>query len=240
MGPTCRAPTSQINLSTSLNVSRHMLPPSCQQAPAPASWHGASCCPGCMQGLPGSLCAAQPQACEAPASLPHSSLSANPCQLGLPSCLQIKVKVQAGDPRAPPVCCDISIGSDSGPAAVDTLLGWQRRFPQLHPLCLCVKAFLRVRSLHDASTGGLSSFSQANMVMAHLLQEEKVREPAGSGKSAVEWPPWGLPPGKVLLAGCACTAGGPALLGFELSSFIQPDDGPPAEEQQVGELSKIE
>ena len=84
--------------------------------------------------------------------------------------------MQASDPRAPPVCCDISIGSDSGPAAVDTLLGWQRRFPQLHPLCLCVKAFLRARSLHDASTGGLSSFSQANMVMAHLLQEEKVRE----------------------------------------------------------------
>eukprot|EP00891_Asterochloris_glomerata_P001086 jgi/Astpho2/1086/Aster-x0983 len=93
----------------------------------------------------------------------------------------IKVKVQAGGLRAPPVCCDISIGSNSGPAAVHTLLGWQRRFPMLHPLCLCVKALLSAHSLHDASTGGLSSFSQANMMMAHLLQEEKAGRLLGAG-----------------------------------------------------------
>lgn len=142
--------------------------------------------------------------------------------------------MQAGGLRAPPVCCDISIGSNSGPAAVHTLLGWQRRFPMLHPLCLCVKALLSAHSLHDASTGGLSSFSQANMMMAHLLQEEKVREQGRHQKvgASLIGPPWGLTSWED--AACrmrmhcnwACVHS--AIVGFGLSSFSQPNDGSPA------------
>ena len=41
--------------------------------------------------------------------------------------------------------------------------------PPLRPLALAVKAFLRERGLNEVFTGGLSSYSVVNMVLAHLL-----------------------------------------------------------------------
>ena len=50
-----------------------------------------------------------------------------------------------------------------------------REWPALRPLVLVLKALLKDAHLNDVSTGGLSSFTLANMVLAHLLEETEVR-----------------------------------------------------------------
>lgn len=46
--------------------------------------------------------------------------------------------------------------------------------PALRPLALVLKAFLKQRGLNEAATGGLSSYSLCNMVLAHIQEELKV------------------------------------------------------------------
>ena len=46
--------------------------------------------------------------------------------------------------------------------------------PALRPLVLVVKSLLKASGLNDVSTGGLGSFALANMVVAHLQEEQKV------------------------------------------------------------------
>ena len=50
-----------------------------------------------------------------------------------------------------------------------------QEWPALRPLVLVLKALLKDAALNDVSTGGLSSFTLANMVLAHLLEETEVR-----------------------------------------------------------------
>ncbi|KAK9829490.1 hypothetical protein WJX72_006173 [[Myrmecia] bisecta] len=68
---------------------------------------------------------------------------------------------------------DISIGTEAGVVAVATLRSYQEQFTALKPVCLVLKAFLRANGLHEVSHGGLSSFSLANMVIAHLQEERQ-------------------------------------------------------------------
>lgn len=43
-------------------------------------------------------------------------------------------------------------------------------------LTLVLKAYLKTQRLNDVATGGLSSYSLCNMVVAHLQEELKVRD----------------------------------------------------------------
>ena len=45
----------------------------------------------------------------------------------------------------------------------------------MKPLTLVLKAYLNAQRLNDVATGGLSSYSLCNMVIAHLQEELKVR-----------------------------------------------------------------
>jgi non-canonical poly(A) RNA polymerase PAPD5/7 len=44
----------------------------------------------------------------------------------------------------------------------------------MRPLVLVLKTYLRARGLNEVMTGGLSSYSLCNMVVAHLQEELKV------------------------------------------------------------------
>ena len=48
-----------------------------------------------------------------------------------------------------------------------------RAFPPMKPLVLVLKAYLTATGLNDVATGGLSSYSLSNMVLAHLQEELK-------------------------------------------------------------------
>jgi len=48
-------------------------------------------------------------------------------------------------------------------------------WPALRPLVLVIKSLLKANGLNDVSTGGLGSFALANMALAHLQEEAKVR-----------------------------------------------------------------
>lgn len=50
-------------------------------------------------------------------------------------------------------------------------------FPALRPLVLVLKCVLGQAGLNDASKGGLSSFALANMALASLQEDAKVRTP---------------------------------------------------------------
>lgn len=54
-----------------------------------------------------------------------------------------------------------------------------QEWPALRPLVLVLKSLLKQKRLNDVSTGGLSSFALANMVLAHLLEETEVRTAVG-------------------------------------------------------------
>ncbi|BDA45508.1 probable terminal nucleotidyltransferase 4B at N-terminal half [Coccomyxa sp. Obi] len=73
---------------------------------------------------------------------------------------------------------DVSVNGDRGIRAAQFLIDEQARRPALRPLTLLIKAMLKVLGLGDVSQGGLGSFSVANMVIAHLQEEEK----AGRGQ----------------------------------------------------------
>jgi DNA polymerase sigma len=51
-------------------------------------------------------------------------------------------------------------------------------FPALRPLVLVLKCVLGQAGLNDASKGGLSSFALANMALASLQEDAKVRTPS--------------------------------------------------------------
>jgi DNA polymerase sigma len=69
---------------------------------------------------------------------------------------------------------DISLGATNGAAAVDFVRRQVLALPPLRPLCLVAKAFLRERGLNEVFTGGLSSYSVINMVLAHLQVGEAI------------------------------------------------------------------
>ncbi|GAB4814301.1 hypothetical protein N2152v2_001347 [Parachlorella kessleri] len=71
----------------------------------------------------------------------------------------------------PGLMADISLGATNGAAAVDFVRRQVVAVPPLRPLCLVVKAFLREHGLNEVFTGGLSSYSVTNMVLAHLQRE---------------------------------------------------------------------
>ncbi|GFR47440.1 hypothetical protein Agub_g9163 [Astrephomene gubernaculifera] len=71
------------------------------------------------------------------------------------------------------VCVDISVSDDSGPRAARYMVQQCRAFPPLKPLVLVLKAYLKACKLNEVNTGGLSSYSLTNMVIAHLQEELK-------------------------------------------------------------------
>jgi non-canonical poly(A) RNA polymerase PAPD5/7 len=75
------------------------------------------------------------------------------------------------------VTVDISLGDDSGPRAANYIVQQQRLFPPLRPLVVVLKCYLRSCGLNEVATGGLSSYSLTNMVIAHL----QVRGPCVDG-----------------------------------------------------------
>jgi hypothetical protein len=69
---------------------------------------------------------------------------------------------------------DVSIASQTGPDAARYMAGMVSKYPALRPVHLVLRALLKERKLNDVATGGLSSYSLCNMVVAHLLEAEKV------------------------------------------------------------------
>eukprot|EP00195_Chlamydomonas_chlamydogama_P017015 CAMPEP_0202894832 /NCGR_PEP_ID=MMETSP1392-20130828/4140_1 /ASSEMBLY_ACC=CAM_ASM_000868 /TAXON_ID=225041 /ORGANISM="Chlamydomonas chlamydogama, Strain SAG 11-48b" /LENGTH=516 /DNA_ID=CAMNT_0049579635 /DNA_START=427 /DNA_END=1974 /DNA_ORIENTATION=- len=69
------------------------------------------------------------------------------------------------------VAVDISISDDTGPRAARYMQQQCRAYPPLKPLTLVLKAYLKSLGLNDVATGGLSSYSLCNMVIAHLQEE---------------------------------------------------------------------
>lgn len=67
---------------------------------------------------------------------------------------------------------DVSINDASGVSAANFLQSWQQDYPVLRPLVLVLKSILKQSNLGDVSTGGLGSWSLANMAIAHLQAEE--------------------------------------------------------------------
>jgi len=75
--------------------------------------------------------------------------------------------------RARSVQVDISISDDSGPRAARFLAQQARALPPMRALVLVLKCYLKSLGLNEVATGGLSSYSLCNMVIAHLQEELK-------------------------------------------------------------------
>lgn len=73
------------------------------------------------------------------------------------------------------VAVDISISSNTGVLAARYMSNQAVAYPPLRPLALVLKAYLRNQRLLDVATGGLSSYSLCNLIIAHLQEELKVR-----------------------------------------------------------------
>ncbi|KAG2438992.1 hypothetical protein HYH02_010783 [Chlamydomonas schloesseri] len=71
------------------------------------------------------------------------------------------------------VTVDVSMSDDSGPRAARYMAQQCRAYPPLKPLVLVLKAYLKACRLNEVNTGGLSSYSLTNMVIAHLQEELK-------------------------------------------------------------------
>lgn len=71
------------------------------------------------------------------------------------------------------VTVDISISDESGPRAARYMLQQTRVYPPLRPIVLVLKTYLKQLGLNEVNTGGLSSYSLTNMVIAHLQEELK-------------------------------------------------------------------
>ncbi|KAG2500643.1 hypothetical protein HYH03_001410 [Edaphochlamys debaryana] len=71
------------------------------------------------------------------------------------------------------ICVDVSVSDDSGPRAARYMAQQCRAYPPLKPLVLVLKAYLKACRLNEVNTGGLSSYSLTNMVIAHLQEELK-------------------------------------------------------------------
>jgi non-canonical poly(A) RNA polymerase PAPD5/7 len=48
-------------------------------------------------------------------------------------------------------------------------------YPSLSPLVLVLKIYLRSCGLNEVANGGISSFALTNMVLAHIMDELRVR-----------------------------------------------------------------
>jgi hypothetical protein len=66
---------------------------------------------------------------------------------------------------------DLSLGVENGAAAVSFMTRQVQALPPLRPLVLVIKAMLKEAGLNEVFTGGLSSYSLVNMVVAHLQAE---------------------------------------------------------------------
>ncbi|KAL6771457.1 hypothetical protein ACKKBG_A26460 [Auxenochlorella protothecoides x Auxenochlorella symbiontica] len=85
------------------------------------------------------------------------------------------------DARVPIIkCCmaaagglhvDISLGTANGAAAARYIRAQVLAMPPLRPLCLVIKALLRQKGFNQVFTGGISSYSLCNMVLAYLQSE---------------------------------------------------------------------
>jgi DNA polymerase sigma len=64
--------------------------------------------------------------------------------------------------------------------------GLSQQFPQLTPLALVLKQFLKARSLHAAYTGGLSSYCLVLLVVAFLQQRRNATRPPSQPTPATE------------------------------------------------------
>ncbi|GIL79163.1 hypothetical protein Vretimale_16704 [Volvox reticuliferus] len=71
------------------------------------------------------------------------------------------------------VCVDVSVSDDSGPRAARYMVQQCRAFPPVKPLVLVLKTYLKACRLNEVNSGGLSSYSLTNMVIAHLQEELK-------------------------------------------------------------------
>lgn len=69
------------------------------------------------------------------------------------------------------LAADISLGATNGAQAVSMIRRQVLAVPPLRPLTLVVKAILRERGLAEVFSGGLSSYTLTNMVLAHLQCE---------------------------------------------------------------------
>lgn len=63
---------------------------------------------------------------------------------------------------------DVSVADDSGPTNAAFVARRLVDFPAMRPLVLLLKCLLKQRGLNDVATGGLGSFSLANMVLCYL------------------------------------------------------------------------
>jgi len=79
------------------------------------------------------------------------------------------------------VTADVSVHDASGPRAARWVAEQCRARPALAPLAAVLKVYLRSRGLNDVATGGIGSFALVNMILAHLLEEERA---AGAGGAA--------------------------------------------------------
>ena len=71
------------------------------------------------------------------------------------------------------VSVDISISDSSGTQAAQYISVQSSKYPPMRPLVLVLKSYLKAQRLNDVATGGLSSYSLCNMVVAHLQEELK-------------------------------------------------------------------
>eukprot|EP01023_Acetabularia_acetabulum_P025908 TRINITY_DN2469_c0_g2_i7.p1 TRINITY_DN2469_c0_g2~~TRINITY_DN2469_c0_g2_i7.p1 ORF type:complete len:466 (+),score=32.56 TRINITY_DN2469_c0_g2_i7:44-1441(+) len=70
---------------------------------------------------------------------------------------------------------DISIGDDSALTRDKSIASYSKAFPQFRPLALTLKSALKQVGLLDYSSGGLSSYSVYQLLIAHLLLCQKER-----------------------------------------------------------------
>ncbi|GAX75766.1 hypothetical protein CEUSTIGMA_g3209.t1 [Chlamydomonas eustigma] len=83
----------------------------------------------------------------------------------------IKVMLVGISKGMPPIPVDISMGVANGATAVSMVRRAVLDLPPLLPLCLVIKALLRESRLNEVYSGGLSSYSIVNMIIAHLQCE---------------------------------------------------------------------
>lgn len=68
---------------------------------------------------------------------------------------------------------DISFNRTNGVYCVKLVKFLQKKFPELRPLILILKAFLKSRSLNETYTGGIGSFLLTMLVTSYLQRQYK-------------------------------------------------------------------
>lgn len=80
---------------------------------------------------------------------------------------------------------DVCFNEDGGLHAVSEIQAALRRYPEIRPLFLVLKLFLRQRRMHETFTGGLGSFLLFCMLL-HFLRDFKARLVRNLGTYAVQ------------------------------------------------------